>query len=511
MNKRRLVRLLAPPALACLALLGNAGLAEAAPLAASAVVRVSDHPFPAGCELAPQTGTNFPGAEVEPRVDLNSLNTSNVVGVFQQDRWSNGGAHGLVAATSHNGGATWTDSFAHFSRCTGGNTANGGDFERASDPWVTIAPSGRAFQIAISFNDSNPINGVLVSRSTTSGTSTGDAWENPITLIRDTDPTVFNDKESITADSNNASFVYAVWDRLVFPEAHASAAAAEHARAFRGPATFSRTTNGGASWEPARIIFDPGEQNQTISNQIVVLPASRSGTLINGFDLIFNHKNAQGERGFNIAVLRSTDRGATWSDAIVVDHQVVAPVSIPFTGQPVRTGDIIPDFAVDRATGAVYAVWQDGRFGAASILFSMSTDAGLHWTPAVKISKSPMGAAAFTPSVHVANDGTIGVTHYDFRNASPAAPGTTDYWLVHCHAATANCTSAANWSENHVAGPFDMRTAPVAQGFFVGDYQGLTHVGSHGFRPFFVMAQPQATLGKTDPFTTAVCPTTGTC
>src|SRR5262249_5243288 len=157
------------------------------------------------------------------RVDLNSLNTSNLVGVFQQDRWSNGGAHGLVAATSHNGGATWTDSFAHFSRCTGGSTANGGDFERASDPWVTISPSGRAFQIAISFNDSNPINGVLVSRSTTSGTSPGDAWENPITLIRDTDPTVFNDKESITADSNSASNVYAVWDRLVFPEAHASA------------------------------------------------------------------------------------------------------------------------------------------------------------------------------------------------------------------------------------------------------------------------------------------------
>ena len=33
----------------------------------------------------------------------------------------------------------------------------------------------------------------------------------------DTVPTVFNDKQTITADPTNASYVYAVWDRLVFP------------------------------------------------------------------------------------------------------------------------------------------------------------------------------------------------------------------------------------------------------------------------------------------------------
>src|SRR5215208_6801295 len=50
-----------------------------------------------------------------------------------------GGAHGLVAATSFNGGASWTRSFAHFSICAGGTVANGGDFQRASDPWVTFS------------------------------------------------------------------------------------------------------------------------------------------------------------------------------------------------------------------------------------------------------------------------------------------------------------------------------------------------------------------------------------
>jgi hypothetical protein len=44
-----------------------------------------------------------------------------------------------------------------------------------------------------------------------------------------------------------------------------------------------------------------------------------------------------------------------------------------------------------------------------------------------------------------------------------------------------------------------MTTAPNARGFFVGDYEGLTASGTT-FAPFFVMAQPIATNGRTDPF-----------
>jgi hypothetical protein len=39
-----------------------------------------------------------------------------------------------------------------------------------------------------------------------------------------------------------------------------------------GATWFSRTTDGGQTWEPARPIFDPGGNSQTIGNQIVVLP-----------------------------------------------------------------------------------------------------------------------------------------------------------------------------------------------------------------------------------------------
>jgi hypothetical protein len=114
---------------AALAVLAFTALA----LAASGPVDVSGlSPFAACAVGGP--GTNSVNSEVEPFVAVNPANPSNIVGVFQQDRWSNGGAHGLVASTSHDGGSTWTESWAHFSTCSGGTAANGGDYGRASDP-----------------------------------------------------------------------------------------------------------------------------------------------------------------------------------------------------------------------------------------------------------------------------------------------------------------------------------------------------------------------------------------
>src|SRR3546814_5051017 len=81
----------------------------------------------------------------------------------------------------------------------------------------------------------------------------------------------FNDKNAMTADPTDSRFVYAVWDRLLAPPGDG------------GPTWFARTTDGGANWEPARPIYDPGPGNQTIGNVIAVQP---DGTLINLFTQI---------------------------------------------------------------------------------------------------------------------------------------------------------------------------------------------------------------------------------
>jgi hypothetical protein len=191
-----------------------------------------------------------------------------------------------------------------------------------------------------------------------------------------------------------------VWDRLVSPPGETPTPQAfENAIAFRGPTWFSRTTNGGASWEPARLIYQPGTLNQTIGNQIVVLPdnAQFDGELVNVFDLIQGAANRPPGRGFSIAVIRSTDNGATWSRrAIIVDRHstfqglVIDPDDPNPATQPVRTGDIIPQVTVDPNSGAIYIVFQDARFGPrSSIAFTQSLDGGLTWSRTIKINKTP--------------------------------------------------------------------------------------------------------------------------
>jgi hypothetical protein len=169
----------------------------------------------------------------------------------------------------------------------------------------------------------------------------------------------------------------------------------------------------------------------------------------------------------------------------------------------VRTGDILPDFAVDYSTGStsgdMYAVWQTHRTATVqqlgstlpvddTILLSRSTDGGQHWSTPVKVNHTTSGKQAFTASVHVSSNCDVAVTYYDFRNDATGDPAlSTDYWVVHCHAATSDCTNASNWSDENRLTPtsFNMRTAPYAIGYFTGDYEGLDNFATT-FTPFFV-------------------------
>ena len=78
------------------------------------------------------------------------------------------------------------------------------------------------------------------------------------------------------------------------------------------------------------------------------------------------------------------------------------------------------------------------------------------------------------PTVAV-NGGRVAVTYYDSRNLQPGqtANWPTDYWAEY------STDGGATWGgEQHIAGPFDLSTAPVARGFFLGDYEGLAAKGT---------------------------------
>ena len=469
-------------------------------------------PF-ASCDISKQAagGTNFLNSEVEPWVEVNPTDPGNVIAVWQQDRWSNGGARGLLTAVTHDGGATWDTTFPHFSVCAGGTAANGGNYERSSDPWVTFSPNGDAYQISLSVNFiEDPATAILVSKSDNGG----DTWSEPTTVARDPSdepPFLFNDKESITADPNDSDFVYAIWDRLRFPSDRANFNA-QHAFSFRGDAIFSRTTNGGASWEPARAIFSPRKLQSTIGHQIVVRP---TGELIDLFTLFQGSGNNR--PGSSLAMMRSTDHGATWSAPRVIHKIQFEGAFDPDTGLPIRAEGFVPEVAVDPNNGNLYATWQDIRFGGVDqIAFSMSTDGGDNWSQPIKVSQTPPSAdpaneQAWVPAVDVADDGTIAVTYYDFRFNTPAPGVPTDHWMVHCHPSIATtCAEADDWGDDLrlTDTSFDVEKLPFARGpfgYFVGEYEGLSHAGNT-FWPLFAIGLDDATKRTTDIVTATTAP-----
>jgi len=90
---------------------------------------------------------------------VNPASTANQIAVWHQGRWSNGGAHALMAAASFDGGVTWGSQQAlPFNMCAPGGLT----YERASDPWVSIGPDG----IAYAFSATNNDNAVSPARAT---------------------------------------------------------------------------------------------------------------------------------------------------------------------------------------------------------------------------------------------------------------------------------------------------------------------------------------------------------
>jgi hypothetical protein len=416
------------------------------------------------CRGPAGSGVLHQNAEVEPYVAIDPIDPNHLIGIWQQDRWSNGGSTGLVAAATFDGGRTWTRSFARFSRCSGGS------FQRATDPWVSISPNGMAYQIGYVFDWDAPNRAMLVSQSTDGGRS----WGPPIALQQDSDPDLIMDKETLTADPIDASYAYAVWNRL-------TGVTIRNNPNGTGPAWFARTTNGGVSWETARLIYDPGPDTQTVSNQIVVLP---DGTLINV--LLVLTQNSSTNPTATVAVLRSINRGVDWSSPhiAVAEAQFVGVVD-PKNGRGIRGGSVVPSIAVDRASSALYIAWEDARFSNMArdgIAVSKSTDGGSTWSAPVQVNAAP-GAQAFTPTLAVAEGGKLGVTYYDLRNDDPAdnARLLTTHWLA------VSTDGGATFTETMIGPPFDLRAAPLVEGpaYFLGDYQALVAAGPN-FLPFFV-------------------------
>jgi hypothetical protein len=434
-----------------------------------------------------QPGTLYDNTALEPSLVVNPTNSMNLIAAWQQERWDNGGSQALNLGVSFDGGMTWQVRTADFSVCTGGSVSNAGNYLRASNGWLTASPAGPAdpaglvYALSLSFTGGalqpGSSNAQLVARSIDGGNT----WGVTVPLITD-GAGFFNDKGSITADPTNANYVYAVWDRL-------------NAQTNGGPSYFAVTQDGGNSWLPARSIYDPGANNQTLGNIIVVIPPDILVDVFTELDTA-----ADGKVTAELRAIRSTDHGTTWSmpPVTIAEDQAVG-ASDPQTGTPIRDSSDL--FSVSTSVGGViYVAWQDARFSMGQhdgIALSSSTDGGTTWSTPVQVN-GDINAVAFTPTINVRSDGVIAITYYDLRNDMFPDTVLTDAWMV-------TSADGKTFKEAHLSGPFNLNNAPRGEfgpnntlGLFLGDYQALASTFTQ-FLPLFAQTN-QGTAISSDVF-----------
>jgi outer membrane protein assembly factor BamB len=399
----------------------------------------------------------------EPFVVVNPVHPNNLVAA-----WIQGSLQNVIAAASFDGGQTWQQVPLPLTICSGG------PFLGAGDEWLSFAPNGVLYGIALACNSPCSSRVAEVMKSTDGGLH----WTTSVLPgSGSVDPPP--DHPSLTADPTNAAFVYAIWTG--------------HSSPHRPAAVFARTSDGGSTWESAREIVQTATQSFIQFSQILVLP---NGTLVDLYEFQAAQPNGPITQS-TLQLLRSTDHGQTWSTPVnaVTMTPLYTPEGFTLVVDP-ETGQFLwdftnPSFAIDTRNGNLYAVWEDGRFSNFQyndIAFSMSADGGFSWSAPIRVNQTPLNIPpanrqSFLPSIAVAANGTIGVSYYDFRFNSPSPGLPTDYWLVQCHPSpTASATNPACWTSEVrlTTSSFNMEAVvPMVAGrFFLGDYFGLAAAGN---------------------------------
>lgn len=368
----------------------------------------------------------------ETRLAINPKNHKNMIIATRQDLFGEGYGVGFLAEIfmyTFDGGKTWNQSQLTYSRAQG-PTLDGSaqDYESASNAKVAFGPDGYAYIITTSFNTIENFNeGNVFAKSTDGGVT----WTQPYAIEADDGSSHFLDNPDIVADPYRKNTIYV--------------ASADDISQVGGDVSYvfvQTSKDAGENWTPAfhNVMTLPAtEFEDAITPVMTVLNDNHHTLMVVGNTFLYS----QGSSGVvlpgqtrSLYTSTSQDDGKTWTQNLITTYPYPNVVD-PSTGIPtIMESDA--QVAASKTSKLVYIVYPlvDTTIypaGQASNAIIMSRDSGLTWTSPIAANPKGLSTQSFTPSIAVAEDGTVAVLFYDFRFYA-GTPGTdpvpTDAWLT---------------------------------------------------------------------------------
>ena len=331
-------------------------------------------------------------AQAEPHIIRSPLDPEFLVAIFQEGRFTDGGAVDCGYSITHDGGLTWTRALIPDL-----TTVTGGPYFRATDPVAGIDLGGRVFLNTEGATNSDFTEGViLVSRSLDGGVTFGP----PSIVFQPGNSDDFPDKPWMAvntfAGTSTVGRIVVTW--TLFGATDAS------------PIFRSYSDNQGVTWSPAVVIHSASTHAQ--GSQPVFLHDGRLAIVYWNFaESGFGGDDASATPE-EIDMILSSDGGITFGEPKLV-------TTVTRYDQPsIRNGVFLPSATTDRTTGALYVVYQAlDAAGNPRVLFTKSTNAGASWSAPIAITDNP-STGVFNPAISASPDGkTLTVSFYDQRDS----------------------------------------------------------------------------------------------